>query len=322
MSKKILGRKTVLLDAAFTIGVFCLCFATLCLLNKSMTWEYCKELISRAAVLSIITLGAVFVFTIGAFGISLGASTLMGISFGALVYDRSNSLLLAFLGCVGAPVLGCVISSLLSSFFNLPSYVTAALMLGFFGSVARLVLHLNGGEIVTGLCEFSRFNSTGARLLFSVLFLGLCVLLYHILPIGRRQKELGDNKDRARLSGLSRRSLSLVGFLVAGIGVGLGGFLILCSYPSVSRASVSDLGFNIIFAIVLGGMSFSGGSRSRLSSAIWGSFSAIFLSEIIYTAWGDSPVFLGLSQALRGIILIALMTVLLLREKKYSLKWR
>lgn len=322
MSKKVFDKRTALSEHLFPIGIFFLCGAGLLIVKGGMSWEYLESLISRAVVLSIITMGAVFVFTIGAFGISLGASTLVGVSFGALVYESTGNIFLTFFACIGAPVVGCVTSSALSSFFSLPPYVTAALMLGLFGSVARLILQMHGGEIVTGLGGDAPFNSTGERLLCFVLFFSLCILLYHVLPIGNKQKELGDNRDRARLQGLSRRGLSLAGFFVAGLGVGIAGFLILCSYPWVNRGSISDLGFNIIFAIILGGMSLSGGSHSRLSSAIWGSFSAIFMSEIIYEVCGESPVFLGVSQTARGIILLALMTVLVLREKKYSLKRR
>ncbi len=322
MSEKIFDKKRALSEVLFPTGIFCLCAAVLWVVKRGMPREYFESLISRATVLSIITMGAVFVFTIGAFGISLGASTLVGLSFGALVYQTTSNIFLAFLACVGAPAFGCVVSSVLSSLFSLPPYVTAALMLGLFGSVARLILQLRGGEIVTGLGGAIWFNSTWARLLCFVLFFGFCVALYYILPVGRKQKELGDNKDRARLLGLSRRILSLIGFFVAGLGVGIGGFLILCSYPSVNRGSVSDLGFNIIFAIILGGMLLSGGSRSRLSSAIWGSFSAIFLSEIIYAIFGDSRVFLGVSQIIRGVILLILMAVLNWRDKKHLKKRR
>ena len=315
MSEKVFDKKGAISDTLLAMGIFCLCAISLLLIRRGMPWEYFISLISRAVVLSIITMGAVFVFTIGAFGISLGASTLMGVSFGALVYEGTDNIFLGLLACVGAPVCGCVISSALSSLFSLPPYVTAALMLGLFGSVARLILQLRGGEIVTGLGGGIWLNSPWARLLCFGLFFGFCILLYHIFPVGKRQKELGDNRDRARLLGLSRSILSLIGFFVAGLGVGIGSFLILCSFPSVDRGSVSDLGFNIIFAIILGGMSLSGGSRSHLSSAIWGSFSAIFLSEIIYAACADSPLFSGLSQIIRGGILLILMAILNYRER-------
>ena len=285
------------------------CVILLFPLRGGFSKDYLLILLSRSLVLSIITVGAVFVFTVGAFGISLGASTLFGVSLGAAVYETTGSIALSFVVSVGAPALSCVISSVLSTFFNLPAYVTAALMLALLGSAARVTLESRGGEIFTGLSGNTVFDSLRFRAIFFAFYMLLCVFLFHFCPVGRKQKALGDDRHKARLMGVSRRWYSAVAFLVAGLGVGLGAFLILCSGDSVSKSSVSDLGFNIIFAILLGGMSLSGGSGSRLSSAVMGSFSAIFISEILYEVFGHKMQYLGLSQMIRGGILLIFMVI-------------
>lgn len=283
--------------------------AAICFLLKGgIEAEYLAYLLSRAAVLCIITLGAIIVFSLGAFGISLGVSTLVSVATGAFVYAETDSLALSFVVCLLVPVIGCLASSLLSVVFSLPAYVTAALMLGIFGSVARLVPGIEGG-IFTGLGEGSPYSSLLSRLTFLALFFIFCYVLYCILPIGKKQRAIGEDPAVARLMGISRRLYSSIGFAVAGLGVGLGGFLILCSYPSISRASVSDLGFNIIFAIILGGMSLRGGASSRLSAAVVGSMSAILLGEVIFLLMGEAKVFAPLSQIIRGTVLLIFMAL-------------
>lgn len=287
------------------------CFIILIFARGKDTFEggYILSLASRIAVLSIITMGGVFVFTVGAFGVSLGASTLLGISVGALVYKVTQNMLLCALVCIATPIFACVVSSLMSTFFRLPAYVTAALMLSLLGSLARLILDSNGGKIYTGLDMNNIFSSHSSRFICFIAYAAFCVIMYVITPVGARQKMLGDNREQARLLGVSLKLYSAIGFLIAGLGVGVGAYLILCSYPSVDTGSVGDLGFNIIFAILLGGMTLDGGSRSALSSAIVGSTSAILLSEIIFHILPQNETYIAYSQIIRAGILLIFMAV-------------
>ena len=285
-----------------------------------LSLQYLSLLASRALVLSIITLGAVFVFTVGAFGISLGASTLVGVVCGALTYNYTQSFYMTLTVCVAVPVFWCALSSVLSTFFELPAYVTAVLMLGLLGSLASEIISVCGGKIITQMPQNNSFSSLAPRFGVFLLFFAFCITMYEILPIGKRQKELGNDRHRAHLLGISRRIYSAVGFIFAGIGVGLGAFLILCSDTSIDRTSVSDLGFNIIFAIVLGGMPISGGRVSRLSSAVLGSASAIVVSEIMRQIIGGVEYFDGMSQALRAIILFILLMILKKAERRGGIK--
>lgn len=290
------------------------CFLTVCVLALVLLiqrggvadGEYISALVSEAVVLCIISMGAVFIFTVGAFGISLGASTLMGAALGGAVYAESRSIIAAFFACVLAPVAGCVISSLLSGLFKLPKYVTAAVMLGIFASVARMIFELEGGVIQTGLGGGRYADSLYVRVLTFSLYFVLCIIVFYILPVGKRQRLQGQDGETARLLGISRLSVSALGAVIAGIGVGLGAFCVLCSYPSIDRSVTGDLGFNIIFAVLLGGMPLSGGNGSRLYSAVFGGISATLIGEILGNAIGGSVVYTGMSQVIRACVLLIL----------------
>lgn len=289
------------------IGTACALSAVLFIMSGgSIDARRVRGLISEALVLSIICMGSVFIFSSGAFGISLGASTLMGVAIGGAVYAGSDSMLAAFFACVSATVIGSISSSLLSCLFKLPKYVSAAVMLAIFGSAARAVIEMHGGAIYTGLGGGRYADSLYMRILFFVLYLLLCIIVFYILPTGKGLRLLGQDPELARLSGISRLRISLAGAAVAGLGVGLGAFLILCSYPSIDRGVTGDLGFNIIFAVLLGGMSLSGGERSRLYSAIFGAISAVLAGEVLRRAGEDIGYFSGVSQVIRACVLLLL----------------
>ena len=162
------------------------------------------------------------------------------------------------------------------------------------------------GKIYTGLGE-GGIASLSSRFFMFFLYCVFCVVVYHFTPIGQRLKMLGDSQASARVAGISRRVYSLIGFGIAGISVGIGGFLILNSYPYVAKGSVSDLGFNIILSVVLGGMPISGGSKSRLISSVFGSFSAILLSDVINMIPVSADAVAGISQLFRAVVLICAM---------------
>ena len=267
-------------------------------------------LISRGLVLSLAGVGAVFVFSVGAFGISLGASALTCVILGAHVWSATESLVLTLSACVLLAVAICVLCSLLTTFCKLPPYVTATLMLSLLFAVAQAML--SGGEVSVGL-RGGLFDSLISRTAVLLLYFFLCAFLYYATPMGKRQRLLGDDPSRAHLSGVSRVVSSALAFSVAGIGVGLCGFMILSIYDAVGMSAVSDLGFNIIFAVLLGGMPLSGGKRTRLFAGVFGSFSVVFADYLFKLLVPGVTNSAGLSQVIRTLAVLAL--IILLRPK-------
>ncbi len=78
---------------------------------------YLKIVFNEGVVLAVVATGAVFIYTLGSFDISLGASTLFSAPLGVMTYNATESLALMILVIFGVAV-GCsLLSSVLASVF-------------------------------------------------------------------------------------------------------------------------------------------------------------------------------------------------------------
>ena len=72
---------------------------------------YLKIIFNEGIVLAVVATGAVFIYSLGSFDISLGASTLFSATLGVMTYNATQNLPLMILVIFGVAI-GC---SLLSS---------------------------------------------------------------------------------------------------------------------------------------------------------------------------------------------------------------
>ena len=93
-------------------------FAILCITVQSKGYRldmYLKIIFNEGVVLAVVATGAVFIYTLGSFDISLGASTLFSATLGVMTYNATGSLPLMILVIFGVAV-GCsLLSSVLAS---------------------------------------------------------------------------------------------------------------------------------------------------------------------------------------------------------------
>jgi len=132
------------------------------------------------------------------------------------------------------------------------------------------------------------------------------------MKLGRQEKFMGGNPECAKLTGLSSKKLSILGFVMAGIGIGLGAFLTITYAPTLSRNTGGSVGMDVIISIVFGGMPVSGGARSKIYSAVVGSLSMTLLSQIMLMLNLNS----GIGQMVKATIFILVVYVSMLNSRK------
>lgn len=242
-----------------------------------------KSILNQSIVVAVVATGAIFIYTLGSFDISLGASTAVSALIGAMVYNHTESITLMALACIGTAVLVGLLNSVLASVFNLPVFVTTIAMLSFLNALVLLLINVNGtgSEIAIPAAAVKAINNTEFKLTVLILFCLLCVFLFNFTKIGRKQKFLGGNAVCAKLSGISEKKMAIVAFVLSGIGVGLGAFLSIVYAPTLTRNTASSVGMDVIIAIVFGGMPVSGGARSKIYAAIIGAFSMTILGQLM-----------------------------------------
>ncbi|MBQ9154417.1 MAG: hypothetical protein IJ130_11455 [Solobacterium sp.] len=276
-----------------------------------------KNIVNQSIITMTVATGAIYIYTLGAFDISLGASMCVSALLGAMAYNATESLAVMFLVCVGCAVLISLTSSLLASVFNLPVFVTTIAMLSLLNALAMVLIRANGtGDVVQVPAAAVRgLNTVWFKLLVFGVFMAVCILTYNFMKLGRQEKFTGGNPVCAGLTGLNAGKLSIIGFMMAGLGVGLGAFLTITYAPTLSRNTASSVGMDVIISIVFGGMPVSGGARSRIHAAVVGTVSMSILSQIMLMMNLDS----GISQMIKAAIFLAVVYVSMLNSKKQIL---
>ena len=261
-----------------------------------------KSIINQSVVVAVVATGAIFIYTLGSFDISLGASVAVSALLGGMVYNKTESLLAMLAVSVGVAVLVSLLNSVLASVFNLPVFVTTIAMLSVLNALILLLIKINGtgSEIAVPATAVKPLNTMEFKVLVLVLFFAVCLFVFNFTKVGRKQKFLGGNATCAKLTGISEKKMAIIAFAMAGVGVGLGAFLSTVYAPTLTKNTASSVGMDVIIAIVFGGMPVSGGAKSRIYAALIGAFSMTFLSQIM-TMFNLTS---GIGQMVKAVIFL------------------
>lgn len=218
-------------------------FAIFCGIVSSKGYRldmYIKIVFNEGIVLSIVATGAIFIYTLGSFDISLGAATLFAATLGVMTYNATENIgwmilviMLAGIGC-------SLLNSVLASIFHIPVFVTTVAMMSVLSAIASQIITTKGGA-VGGIsipsAVVKSLDTSVFKVIVLVVWVAICIFIFNYTKFGRREKFVGGNPVCAQLSGIKYNNYAILGFLMAGIGVGIGAFMTLVYTPSVTTTS-------------------------------------------------------------------------------------
>ena len=304
-------QRLISLLPALALGVLLIALCAVVSAKGYRLDMYLNIVFNEGVVLAVVATGAVFIYSLGSFDISLGASTLFSATMGVMAYNATGSTAVMLLAILISAV-GCsLLSSVLASVFHIPVFVTTVAMMSVLSAIAGQIITTNGGALggISIPSELLKpLDNPAFKVVVLALFAALCVFAFNFTKIGRREKFLGGNPVCAQLTGINVNTYAIIAFVMAGLGVGLGAFLTLVYTPSVTTTTAGSIGMNIIVAIVFGGMPISGGPRSKIYSALLGGFSYIRLNNILKLVI-DGNTGYGISQIVSAVFFLLVVYV-------------
>ena len=263
---------------------------------------YLKIVFNEGVVLAVVATGAIFIYTLGTFDISLGAATLFAATMGVVTYNKTEKFVLMILVIFVVGIACSLFNSVLASIFHIPAFVTT--------SAAQIITTKGGalGGISIPSVVVKPYDNMVFKIIMLVVFYVICFFIFNLTKAGRRQKFIGGNPICAALTGIEYNKYTIIAFVMAGIGVGLGALLTLIYTPSVTTTTASSIGMNIFIAIVFGGMPISGGARSRIHAALVGGFSFMLLNDILELVIDGSAAY-GITQLISAIFFLVVVYV-------------
>jgi rhamnose transport system permease protein len=245
-------------------------------IDNYLTGRTFNRVSTEFPIIAVVAVGQLFVVLTRNLDLSVGSQVaLVAWSTGyiATQVNDINPVVLVLLG-MGMGVIMGGINGLIVAFGRVPAIITTLATLAIYRSV--LITMANAQTIETrGLPEWIvnfpgttllEFGRADIRLIFliALIVVALVQLMLAYLPYGRRLYAIGSNPDAAAMVGLPKQRDVFLAYLACGALAGLGGFMQMAKFGTITVDSARGLEMAVIAAVVVGGANIFGGSGSAI----------------------------------------------------------
>jgi rhamnose transport system permease protein len=265
-----------------------------------------QQLLSGAAIVGLLAIGETLVIITRNVDLSIGS--ILGLSAYAVgaLYVHYPHVDLALVIAAGAGIgLACgIVNGAIVTLCRVPSLVVT---LGTLYVIRGLDASWAGGNQINSSSLPDSFNELGYGKIFGVPYLGIITIVCVIVATygmrtfrsGRDLYAIGSNPEAARLAGIPVDLRVFATFAISGAIAGFAGVLWLAFFGSVDSTAGTGYEFEVVAAVVVGGVAIFGGSGSVLGAAL----GALLLNTI-----ASSLVVINISsywvQAIQGALLV------------------
>ncbi len=230
------------------------------------------------------------------------------------VYLMTGSLLLAFFVGVAVSVVCNIITAMIVTRYNVPTFIATLSMMAMARGAA--LLYTNGQNIyqIGDYVEFGQGYILGIPT--PVIFLaGTLLVTWYLLRhtvFGRSIYAIGGNEEAAIASGINVKANKILAYVINGVYVGVAGVLFMSRNNVGLPNGAVGYEFTALTAAVIGGTSMSGGIGSA-AGTVAGAFIVGFLDNIMVLSGVNSY----LQEIVRGgIITLAVAYDIYAKSKK------
>lgn len=271
----------------------------------------------QMAFIGIASLGTAHLIISGNVDLSIGAIFAISAVLAANLAKVAPPIVALIGGILLAGLLGFINGAMVWRIKLSPIIIT----LGSLTALRGIVLLVTGGYAVRGVPdEFSAFGQ--ARPLdipMPVWILLLLAVVAHIIlhttTVGRHVFAIGGNRDASEAAGINVRRMVLSTFTVNGLIVGLAAVLAASRYGTASPSFGVGYEFDVITAVILGGVAFTGGEGN-----VVGVILAVILLGVINSglvALGVDPHYTEIVKGLALILAVSLDQLAHERQASY-----
>lgn len=267
----------------------------------------------QASIFAVPAIGSTFVMIVGEIDISFGSLLGLAGSVGAGLIAGGRSPVAGFLAAVIVGAAVGLINGVLVTVVRIPSVVATLGMLtallgaglwytkgqSFFGPALDPIVFLAEGYI----------GPIPVPVLIVFVAYGLGHLALSRTVWGRWVYLVGDNQEAAFRAGIPVRGIKLSVFVLAGLLTGIGAMILVGRVAQGNASLGSEALFPVLTAVILGGVSLSGGRGNLWNTLIASVFLASIVNGLILI--GADP---SVQQIAQGGILIAALSLDRLRK--------
>jgi ribose transport system ATP-binding protein len=270
-------------------------------------------------VLSLVAIGMALIIIDGGFDLSVGANLAVGGAIGAMVMGLSGNSALAIISILVTCTLIGTLNGVAVGVLNINPFMFTLAM----AALTRgLTLGLMNAQSV-GIKDaaFLWLGSTQIGILPVVMIFVVIayIVFYFILSrnaFGLKIYAVGGNTNAARASGINTKLIVTYTYIITGLLVGIGSVITIGRIGSVQPWVGVGLEFDVITAVIIGGVSLRGGEGTMLGTFLGALTIGILINGLSFMS--IDPFF---QYIIRGIIIIVVVLIDNIMHKNRSVTY-
>ncbi|MDD5017152.1 MAG: ABC transporter permease [Eubacteriales bacterium] len=229
------------------------------------------SVVAQGAVIGIASIGMTMVILAGEIDISVGAMIYCSGAIASEVFLSTQSMVLTIFAAIVSGSIFGLLNGLGVAKFKIPSIITTLAVSNILTGMGSLIIGsdstLIAGDAYKVISQTKILGLLSSAWLYIILF-ALFLVIVSKTRFGRYIYAIGDNADALRASGINLELMQTMIFVLTGTLCGIGGLL------STSRLGGSQFNLSLgteiycIAAVVVGGVSMTGGKGSLLGTLV------------------------------------------------------
>ena len=270
------GDKLILLGATVVV------FALFTVLNQNfLSWRNIVNILVASSLVGLVAIGHTYLIIAGQNDLSPGSVAAFSGVLAALLVSQGMNLYLSFVVTILAGAVIGIFNAFMVNKIKLEAFIATLVTQSIIRGFAYILC--DGKPVAISNQTFIQLGK--ARFLDIPVSVWIMIVAFIIFGFilaktrfGRSLYAIGGNKDAARLAGLNPQRIVLLTFIMMGVMCAIGGIVFAARMNSGQPAANVNLEFDAITAVILGGVSFTGGVGS-----MGGTIIGVFLIQAFNT---------------------------------------
>jgi rhamnose transport system permease protein len=234
-----------------------------------------QDIATDVAMVVVVAVGETMVVLTRNIDLSVGSIVGLTayVSSNTLAHHHDLPLIVVALIAIGIGLACGIGNGLLVAVGRVPAIIATLATLSIYRGVLFEVTHgqnVFASQLPQGFLDFAAQKSAGlsslAWIALGVALVGAAVLRW--APWARDFYAIGSNPDAARLAGIRVGRRIMTAFAISGALAGLGGFMFAARFASVDAVAGRNFEFDVVTAVVIGGVNVFGGSGTVLGAVL------------------------------------------------------
>lgn len=269
--------------------------------GKFATVDNMKLIITQSAITMVGAVGCTFVMAHNNLDFSLGGALALCSVISFFVCEKIGFGWLVVI-CVAVGILCGLFTSLIHVKAGIPAFM-AGLCVMFAGKGVAQAAYANKPMFLPG--SVTSMSTLPFYLGIVLVVFAIGFYLFRYTKIGKYNKLIGSNPRTAKLSGISIGKYKTIAFAISGICVGLAAFMTMVRTGGVTGSTGTNFETEVLLSLTLGGIPLTGGSNTKIRSAVVGTLIYYFLNNGL-VLWGIDA---NMVSIIKAVIFLAAVVI-------------